>query len=165
MKRTAASLTLIALVFPSVSLGATCIERNESCSLGELMEINTNAQTIGLTTYEHIAVLLEIITHLRRIITTFEASSQVSGCLELQHDLRPGMNDAKTEGEVSALQHFLSRAGVYDELVTGYYGPVTGRAVYLWQLQNGISGVDESTGVGKITREKVRLATCATLDS
>lgn len=165
MKPAATSFVIVALLFPSLSLGATCIERNESCSLGELMEINTNAQAMGLTTYEHIAVLLEIITHLRRIITTFEATSQVSGCLEIQHDLRQGMNDASTEGEVSALQHFLSRANVYDELVTGFYGPVTGRAVYLWQVQNGISGVDESTGVGRITREKIRQATCATLDS
>lgn len=165
MKRSAASVLMLALLAPSMALGATCLERNESCSLGELMEINTSAQSLGLSTYEHIAVLLEIITHLRRIITTFGASSQVSGCIELRHDLRPGMSDAKTDGEVSVLQHFLARAGVYDEIVTGYFGPVTGRAVYLWQMQNGISGVDENTGVGKVTREKLRSATCATLDS
>lgn len=129
------------------------------------MDINARAQTLGLSAQEHIAVLLEIITHLRRIITTFGANSQVSGCVELAHDLRPGTNDAKTDDEVSRLQRFLTSAGVYDDIITGFYGPVTSRAVFLWQQQQGIPDVTESTGVGAVTREKIRLATCAALDA
>lgn len=170
MKRFAALLALFALLFPSVSLAAastsptTCLDRNEECSLGELMEINKKALDEGLAQHEHVAVLLEIITHLRRIITTFYATSQVSYCVDLKRDLRPGTTDAKTDGEVSTLQFFLTNARVYPGLITGYYGPTTADAVYEWQRENGIADVTRQTGVGKITRQKIREASCPVLD-
>jgi hypothetical protein len=165
MKRLFAGFAIGALLAPSFAFATTCVDRNEQCSLGELMEINTQAQTLGLSKQEHIAVLLEIITNLRRIITNFSASSQVSGCVDLQHDLRPGASDAKTDGEVSSLQSFLTSARTYSGLVTGYYGPQTARAVYEWQKEQAIPDVTEATGVGKVTRQKIRHTTCASLDS
>ncbi len=164
MKRFLAALAASLLLFPSFSFAATCIERNDECSLGELMEINKNAQSIGLATHEHIAVLLEIISNLRRIITTFQASKAITHCVDLAHDLRPGATDAQTDGGVSTLQFFLSSQRVYDGLVTGYYGPATAQAVYSWQKQNNIEDVTPATGVGKITRTKIRSATCALVE-
>ncbi len=161
MKRFFAALVASLLLLPSFSLAATCIERNEECSLGELMEINTSAREIGLAPHEHIAVLLEIISNLRRIITTFHANKEIIYCVDLKHDLRPGATDAKTDGGVSTLQFFLTSQRVYDGLVTGYYGTATAEAVYAWQQQNSIEGVTLSTGAGPLTRAKIRAATCA----
>ncbi len=53
---------------------------------------------------------------------------------------------------------------VYDGLVTGYYGTTTAKYVYEWQRQNNIEDVTPDTGVGKITREKIRSATCAVVE-
>jgi peptidoglycan hydrolase-like protein with peptidoglycan-binding domain len=164
MMRPLAALIALLIVLPSFSFASTCIERNEECSLGELMEINTNAQKIGLAQHEHIAVLLEIISNLRRIITTFQATKEISHCVDLKHDLRPGTTDAKTDGGVSTLQFFLTSQRVYDGLVTGYYGPSTAHSVYMWQKQNNIEGVTPQTGVGPLTRAKIRSATCAVLE-
>lgn len=161
MKKAAAALLALALCTPSLSLAATCKDKGVECSLGELLELNTNASTMGISTPEHIAILLEIITYLRRIITNFTATSQVSGCVDLRHDLRPDTTDAQTDGEVSTLQTFLTSQRVYSGLVTGYYGPQTARAVYEWQREQSIPDVTEKTGVGKQTRQKIREATCA----
>ncbi len=50
--------------------------------------------------------------------------------------------------DVSAYQSYLSNIGVYQGPVTGYYGPLTAKAVAQWQNQNGISAVGK---VGPIT--------------
>jgi hypothetical protein len=165
MMRLLAFFAVGALLTPSLAFASTCVDRNEACSLGELMDISAKAQTLGVSQQEHIAILLEIITNLRRIITNFKASSQVSDCVDLAHDLRPGTNDAKTDGEVSELQYFLTRELVYSDLITGFYGPQTARAVYEWQKEQAIPDVTEATGVGKITRQKIRHTTCASLDA
>lgn len=146
---------------PSFAFAATCKEKGVECSLGELLELNTKASSLGISTPEHTAILLEIITHLRRIITNFSATSQVSRCVDLKHDLRPEATDAVTNGEVSALQFFLTSQRVYGGLITGYYGPQTARAVYEWQREQSIPDVSEKTGVGKLTRQKIKEATCA----
>lgn len=160
------ALITLTLILPTFSSAvSTCLERNSECSLGELIRIDKEADARALTREDHIAVLLDMITQLRRIILNFAATSQLYYCVEFNHDLRPGTTDEKTDGEVSTLQLFLSSANVYPEkLITGYYGPATSRAVHRWQVEQGIKDVDESTGVGTQTRNRIRLATCPALD-
>lgn len=165
MRRFAAAAFAIALIFPLTSSAApTCKESSTECSLQELLDISKNAESLGLSKAEHTAILLEIITELRRIITSFKASAPISYCVNLQNNMVIGSTDAKTNGEVSTLQSFLDRAGVYgDANITGIYGKQTAEAVVRWQQQVGIPDVNESTGVGPLTRKKIREATCPLL--
>ena len=74
-------------------------------------------------------------------------------CLDLKKSLFQGRTDATTNGEVSRLQAFLKAKGDYDyPEVTGYFGPVTERAVQKWQERNGVvsSGSISTTGYGVV---------------
>ena len=55
-----------------------------------------------------------------------------------------------TGADVTALQQFLTQAGVYAGPVTGYFGPLTKAAVEAYQTANNISPV--SGYVGPLTR-------------
>lgn len=72
-------------------------------------------------------------------------------CISLTHDLYIGQNDAKTQGDVSELQQFLRQTGDFRySSITGYYGPVTERAVGRFQERLGVvSGVD-APGYGRV---------------
>lgn len=79
------------------------------------------------------------------------------------YSLYLGQSDISTQGQVSALQKFLTQyPTIYPEgLVTGYFGPLTERAVQRFQAQYGIvsSGAPDTTGygvVGPATKEKIR---------
>ena len=79
------------------------------------------------------------------------------------YSLYLGQSDSSTQGQVSALQKFLAQyPAVYPEgLVTGYFGPLTERAVQRFQAQYGIvsSGAPDTTGygvVGPATKEKIQ---------
>ncbi len=79
-------------------------------------------------------------------------------CENFTHDLYIGKRDSNTNGEVSKLQRFLIREGVYPEaLVTGYYGILTAQAVMRWQHANGMTFTNLQSGVGPKTRAKIRL--------
>jgi hypothetical protein len=156
------AVLLLALFPAGAAALVTCRDRDSECTLQELIQLDKDAEGLGLSKAEHIAILLEIITHLRRIITSFQASSQVSYCVDLKHNMVIGSTDAKTNGEVSTLQAFLDRAGVYgDASITGVYGLQTAQAVLRWQQQLGIPNVTEKTGVGPFTRQKIKESTCA----
>lgn len=78
-------------------------------------------------------------------------------CSGLTRDLYIGKDDASTNGEVSQLQQFLIREGVYPEArVTGYYGTLTAQAVVRWQKAHGMDFVTPTSGVGTMTRSKMR---------
>ena len=84
------------------------------------------------------------------------------GAVTLTKTLRLGSTNAVTNGEVSKLQQFLAQdASIYPEgLVTGYFGPLTQRAVQLWQGTQGVVsyGTPATTGygvVGPLTRAKI----------
>lgn len=78
-------------------------------------------------------------------------------CLSLASDLHYGSFDANTAGGVTTLQNFLKMQGYFSYSATGYFGPVTFRAVQQFQLHNGIPG----TGyVGPLTRAKIQALSC-----
>jgi len=80
-------------------------------------------------------------------------------CLELKRNLQQGATDGKTEGEVSKLQQFLKDEGEFKEAkVTGYFGPATARALMQWQKKQGMNSVTANSGVGPMTREKLKAA-------
>jgi peptidoglycan hydrolase-like protein with peptidoglycan-binding domain len=63
-------------------------------------------------------------------------------CPRLDYSLSPGSRDVTTGGAVSDLQRYLVSAGVYPEAtISGYYGPLTARAVARLQAQYGVSPV------------------------
>ena len=83
--------------------------------------------------------------------------SNTGACLSLNNALIIGSTDATTNGEVSKLQRFLISEGVYPEaLVTGYYGNLTAQAVMRWQKAHGMDFVTLKSGVGPMTRAKMR---------
>lgn len=110
-----------------------------------------------------IDALLQQITQLQAQIAALRAQSSApasdsSRCLDLSNALVIGSTDAATNGEVSKLQRFLVAAGVYTEArITGYYGSLTAQAVVRWQKAHGMDFVTTSSGVGPMTRDKLRV--------
>jgi peptidoglycan hydrolase-like protein with peptidoglycan-binding domain len=84
---------------------------------------------------------------------TSDTSASTAG-LTLTRRLALGMRDSGTGGDVSRLQRFLAlHAAIYPEgLVTGYFGPLTERAVQRWQIARGIIAADapETPGYGVV---------------
>lgn len=82
------------------------------------------------------------------------AASATAQCIALTHSLTFGDTDARTGGEVSFLQHYLSGAlaDFPTDNVTGRFGPLTLAALKEWQSAQGIvSGGDaNSTGWGVV---------------
>ena len=83
--------------------------------------------------------------------------SQSMACVDLTYDLWIRKTDGETGGEVSKLQRFLVGAGVYPEAkITGYYGDLTAQAVVRWQKAHGMDFVTTASGVGPMTRERMK---------
>ncbi len=126
----------------------------------------SSAQTISVQT--QIDALLQQIAQLQTQLagllgqpTTPSVSS--SQCLNLANALVIGSTDVTTNGEVSKLQHFLIAAGVYPEArTTGYYGLLTAQAVVRWQKAHGMDFVTTSSGVGPMTRGKMKCGSSTT---
>jgi len=90
---------------------------------------------------------------------TYNDSSRINNnaCITFKYDLWIGRTDRETNGEVSKLQRFLIKEGVYPEaIVSGYYGILTARAVMRWQHQHGLTFTNLRSGVGVKTRAKMR---------
>ena len=87
-----------------------------------------------------------------------QTSSSGLNCLALTRDLWIGKADSETNGEVSKLQQFLIKEGVYPEgVVSGYYGNLTAQAVVRWQKAHGMDFVTTKSGVGPMTRERMKV--------
>ncbi len=76
-------------------------------------------------------------------------------CAAISRVMNAEDTDAKTGGDVSRLQQFLAADSVlYPEgLVTGFYGPATGRAVARYQASKGIA---QTGNVGPLTLTAIR---------
>jgi len=126
-----------------------------------LAPVISSAQT-SVSIQAQIDALLQQITQLQAQIAALlgQPSSSVGGaarCLDLTQALIIGSTDAATNGEVSKLQRFLIVAGVYPEArITGYYGLLTAQAVVRWQKAHDMDFVTNSSGVGPMTRAKLR---------
>lgn len=72
-------------------------------------------------------------------------------CGILQKNLSQGMRG----DEVRSLQEFLGEEGqLSTDAATGYFGPMTARAVAKWQVAQGVQGVGS---VGPMTRERIKV--------
>jgi|GEM_PF-3778363 len=167
MKRFAIALVLLTLTAPMSAAALTsCLERNTDCTLIELLKLDKEAETAGMSKDDRIAILLDIITQLRRIITSFQSTAHSSFCMMIKNDLALGSTDAKTNGDVSTLQQFLTNERFLETgYITGFYGPRTTTAAYAWQQSQGIKSATGKGGLSKEGRERIRLATCPALDS
>lgn len=73
-------------------------------------------------------------------------------CPQLWSNLIRGSNDARTSGQVSAVQRFFASRGNYQP-VTGYYGVLTAANVAQFQREQGLWPV--TGGVGPLTRAAI----------
>lgn len=78
-------------------------------------------------------------------------------CLNLQNNLVYRSTDAKTRGEVSALQDFLQTGGYLNSDPSGFFGLLTVAAAKKYQASVGL---DQTGYVGPLTRGKIKDATC-----
>ncbi|MHB8710559.1 MAG: glycoside hydrolase family 5 protein [Minisyncoccota bacterium] len=86
------------------------------------------------------------------IVTSVAADLKPSHdyCVAIGHNLTPGATSVTTNNDVSTLQTFLTNTGLYNARITGYYGPITVRAVQNFQRTNNIVsfGTPSTTGYG-----------------
>ncbi len=97
-----------------------------------------------------------------------ETHAQSRACLALSRNLDLGSTDAFTSGEVTRLQQYLVARSYLSTTPTGYYGPLTRRAVERWQSENGVvsSGDPYTTGYGRVgPSTRSMLARCAEASS
>jgi hypothetical protein len=90
--------------------------------------------------------------------TLIATTPQPMGCYSFTHNLYVGSRDEVNSGEVTNLQNFLSSQGYFSgSVATGYFGPITMRAVMNYQRDNGVY----STGYfGALTRANVASRNC-----
>lgn len=140
---------LISVAAPAHAAGLTSVQIN--AIIGLLQSFGTDQSTIN-----NVKVALGV--------TSTDGGTQLPGpigdspgCIYLTQSLIVGSTDATTNGEVSKLQQFLVVAGVYPEArITGYYGILTAQAVVRWQKAHGMDFVTTASGVGPMTRAKLR---------
>lgn len=149
------------LFLPVTALGyVSCRDSINGCTAEQLLELST-ASFIDKS--ERLIILQELITKLTAQLMTLKQSTAASAgtpatrCLDLSTNLVPGATDTTTDGAVSKLQQFLREQGHYPNgQITGYYGPLTAEAVVRWQKAHGMDFVTTKSGVGQMTREKMR---------
>ncbi len=92
-----------------------------------------------------------------------DPNGPTSQCVSLTYPMRYQSRDIKTNGEVSTLQDFLQTKGYLDSEPTGYFGPLTKRAVQKFQSDSGL--ISEGF-VGVLTRAKIAEASgCTTANN
>lgn len=165
MNRAFAVLFTAVLIALPVSAFAfiSCRDTDKGCTLEQLVQLNNEVASLGLPTSERIAIMQELVVKLTAQITQLQHQSGSSTnvpsarCLDLNNALVIGSTDQTTNGEVSRLQRFLLAAGVYPEAqITGYYGDLTAQAVVRWQKAHGMDFVTAISGVGPMTRGKMK---------
>jgi hypothetical protein len=170
---------VLLIAFPASALAFTsCRDTGLGCTLEQLTQLNNGAEALGLAKEERIAILLEMVQKLQAILIQLQyasASGISTDCLDITQDLYIGKTDEVTNGEVSKLQRFLGayKLSVMDpngdsgippeelQPVTGYYGNITAANVMGWQKAHGMDFVNLTSGVGPMTRGKMK---CSNVD-
>ncbi|HEY4526508.1 MAG TPA: peptidoglycan-binding domain-containing protein [Candidatus Paceibacterota bacterium] len=145
-----------ALAFAAVSI--PCRNNDVGCTTTQLVQA-ANSTDLGLTTAQRIELMRDAIKQLTYEINQLQfrdTSNSAPTCLELSYDLYIGKTDNSTNGEVTKLQQFLTSVGLLNTQVTGYYGPLTAQAVVQWQKAHGMDFVTTRSGVGPMTRAKMK---------
>jgi len=125
----------------------------------------------------NIIVLQTYLDSINKKIKEYKSNSTINSidnlkgdCLDLKNNLVIGKSDKETNGEVSKLQQFLGayKLSVMDsnsdsgiptgelQPVTGYYGSKTAANVMQWQKAHGMDFVTLTSGVGLMTRGKMK---------
>ncbi len=79
-----------------------------------------------------------VLTASAQAISTQYVSTAIP-CTNISVGLRYGSRDASTNQQVSLLQFFLNNQGYLSVSPTGYFGPLTKRAVIAFQSNNGLA--------------------------
>ncbi len=88
---------------------------------------------------------------------TFSSALASDNCLDLNSDLRQGYRDSVNIKNIYNLQAYLKSKGYLNSNPTGFFGPLTLKAVKNFQKDNAI----RNTGlVGPLTREFIKKQTC-----
>ncbi len=87
---------------------------------------------------------------------------QISTCVGLSNNMNYRARDAFTNGDVSRLQSYLNSKGYLSVSATGYFGPMTLRAVQKFQSENGLFSAGY---VGPLTRAKISSLSCGDIQT
>ncbi|HEY4516801.1 MAG TPA: peptidoglycan-binding protein [Candidatus Paceibacterota bacterium] len=161
MKKVAVSFLAVALFMPVAAFGfdKDCRNYVGECTLQDYLYYS--AQT-NLPTAERIAALqsaLKLLIDQIALIKdpTLDPHREGPNCFVPTHDLYIGRTDAQTNGEVKKLQLRLKAEGYFpDAQGTGYYGEKTAAAVVKWQKAHSMGFVTTKSGVGPMTRAKMK---------
>jgi peptidoglycan hydrolase-like protein with peptidoglycan-binding domain len=93
-----------------------------------------------------------IIISLSALVSTAHAQTS---CTKLTYALSLGSSDRTTAGDVSKLQNFLKGKGYFSDAATGYYGPVTQKAVRAWQAKENFYEAAGAGAIGTQSRAKI----------
>lgn len=99
------------------------------------------------------------------------ATSTWNSCLNYPINLAQDFFDTSGDpGPIARLQLYLKSTGDFSAEPTGYYGPLTTKAVQSWQARNGLvsSGTPDTTGYGVLgprTRAALKAATCTSTNT
>ncbi len=153
-----------------------CRDTINGCTIEQLVTLGGSAPTTKedrISAYksaiEKINIKIKELTETKSIAT----STMNESCLDLDTNLVLGKSDKETNGEVSRLQRFLGAyksnkmyklypdnqigASAEDfQPVSGYYGAKTAANVVEWQKDHGMDFVTPASGVGAMTRGKMK---------
>lgn len=147
-------VVLMAFAFPSGKAGAQTNEEFQQ-QIADLMQIIAQLQA-QLATLRGDRPIYDENADGADDHTGEPVGSGSGACLIITDSLYRGLNDLRTNGEVSKVQQFLTTTGDYTyPRITGYYGPSTEAAVKRWQARNGVVsfGTPRTTGYGVVGAE------------
>lgn len=157
MKKTVVGFLGAAFLVPAATFAyIDCRETVTGCTAAQLAEISNQTH---LTLQDRIAALQQLVQMLVAQIAQIKAgtTTPTSVCFVPTYNLYIGRTDAETNGEVSKLQAWLYATGYFpDAQGTGYYGEKTAAAVVKWQKAHGMDFVTLKSGVGPMTRSKIK---------
>lgn len=130
---------IVSLVLP---LGAHAVTVSElQAQIQSLLQMVSGLQS-QLTTQYQTEGVSSVLDTVLPIVQQTAPDLLTFACPRITSSLGIGSRDGATYGAVSQLQQYLVQAGVYPEgQITGYYGPLTARAVARLQAQYGLDPV------------------------
>lgn len=158
-------VSAFAMLVPVAASAYIDCRESTGCSIEQLIQIGGHT---FLSAEDRASALREAISRIQAQIASLSVQSSpptvsASLCLDLKSALIIGSTDATTNGEVSKLQNFLirsennpSESDAVLQTATGYYGVKTANAVFRWQKAHGMDFVTIKSGVGPMTRAKMK---------
>lgn len=172
----ASGASMTAYQSSSVPSGSQCVSQSRACSNGTLSgtyqyascsvagssavsaATSSPSDTSAMPAKGNTDVLAQIqsllvqVRQLQALLAQLQAKDTGKSCVNLTHSIGFDETDARTDGDVTRLQRFLTDTGLYTGAVSGHVGPATVRAVQKWQSSHGIvsSGDPDSTGYGYV---------------